>query len=124
MRDFLKDRGNCYLGHSAQRLGCVWAHEGPRQIRHLPFWLKVLVQGNFSFVCEDVARFMECQTDVLCAMLLYMLVNWCTRITNDGDEELVRIVEDDAMNPADLCRCRDHQRQRHSERLRQHGFYQ
>ena len=45
------------------------------------------------------------------------------RITNDGDREFVRIVEDDEMNPADLCRCRQHQ-QRHSERLRQHGFYQ
>ena len=35
-------------------------------------------QGNFPLVCEDVARFMECQSDVLCAMLLYMFVNWCT----------------------------------------------
>ena len=29
------------LSHSAQRLGCVWAHEGPRQNRHLA----VLAQG-------------------------------------------------------------------------------
>ena len=35
------------LCHSAQRQGCVWAHEGPRQNRHLPFWLKVPVPGKF-----------------------------------------------------------------------------
>ena len=45
--------------------------------------LAILAQGPrameiFPFVGVDVARFMECQTDVLCAMLLYMLVNWCT----------------------------------------------
>ena len=71
--------GTNTASNSAQRLGCVWAHEGARQNRHLPFWLKVPCQGIFSsFVCEDVARFMECQTDVLCAVLLYMLVKWCT----------------------------------------------
>ena len=36
--------------HSAQRLGCAWAHEGPRQNRHLPFWLKVPVPGKI-FIC-------------------------------------------------------------------------
>ena len=45
--------------------------------------LAVLAQGPcarefFPIVFEVVARFMECQTEVLCAMLLYMLVNWCT----------------------------------------------
>ena len=35
-------------GHSAQRQGCVWAHEGLRRNRHFPFWLKVAVPGRCS----------------------------------------------------------------------------